>query len=164
VRSFQEYIPDPASIAARYGGQWTLKDITYLEPGPRGGKPCGPTQPQNLNGIEVLYQNGLGERLIVLVQQGFGVETWFQSIVEGVQCEELGLRLSTTKVPNKNRSVVLEIDPSRQRESMAVAAALENDILINFVSGAVSPTSALANPQLLAEDVAAMFDRVNADQ
>lgn len=164
IRSFQEFLPDPAAIEERYGdgGLWTLTDIKYLEPGPRLGLPCGDTEPPDFDGIEAIYTNVSGENLLVMVQQGDGVDVWVQGVAEGVECTELGIRQSALTVPDTDQSIVLEIDPAAPAASMAISGALQDDIFISFVAGAVSPDSAVADPNPLVDLTVAMFDRINA--
>lgn len=165
IRSFQEFLPDPAAIEARYddGGLWALVDIKYLEPGPRLGIPCGATEPPDFDGIEAIYTNISGENLLVMVQRGEGVNIWLQGIAEGVECTELGIRQSALTVPGTDQSVVLEINPDAPAASMAITGALLDDIFISFVAGAVSAESPVADPNAIVDLTAAMFDRINQE-
>lgn len=166
IRSFQEFLPDPASVEERYGdgGLWTLTDIRYLEPGPRVGLPCGDTEPPDFDGIEAVYTNLSGENLLVMVQNGEGVEIWMQGLAEGVLCTELGIRQSALTIPGMDQSVVLEMDPAAPAASMAVAGSLQGDVFISFIAGAVSPESPVADPNPLVDFSVAMFERINAAQ
>lgn len=164
IRSFQEFLPDPAAVEERYGdsGLWALVEIRYLEPGERVGMPCGETEPPNFDGIEAIYSNVSGENLLVMVQRGEGVDIWIPGVAEGVECTELGIRQSAITVPGTDQSVVLEMNPEAPAASMAVTGALQGDIFISFVAGAVNAESPVADPNPLVDMTVAMFERINA--